>query len=224
MIHCFSIQLFGTLGFKLEENMLVSTLANAPEDELLLKTVRQEIEATLASIRSPHGYLGIPDQGIVPHFEPAAPALETFLAGQYERKKAKSTVDADAEYSLLGGVPDMADNVIMWVYKLLVNEQPQNHSEWLDALEKIAQATKSEELQMEVAIEHSQGVFGFTDVTKAYQHFDIADPENVDDDLILGLYDIKVGYRSNLSFHFFIIIITLLCDMCRGSFTPLLSR
>jgi A repeated domain in UCH-protein len=182
--------------------MLVSSLENGPEDELLLQIVRQEIEATLASIRSPHGYLSIPDESIVPHFESATPALEAFLAGQYDRRTANSTVAADAEFSLLGGVPDMADNVIVWIYRLLVNEQPQNHSGWLDALEKIAKASKSEELQTEVAIEHSHGVFGFTDVTRAYQHFDIADPQNVDDDLILGLYDVKVRYRSNFSFYY----------------------
>ncbi|KAH8547617.1 hypothetical protein BGW37DRAFT_229717 [Umbelopsis sp. PMI_123] len=194
-----SIQLFGILGFKLEDAALVSTLGEAPEDMLLLQIVRQEIEATLASIRSPHGHLSIPDEKIVPHFESATTALETFLAAQYERRTVTSTIAINAitEFSMLGVVPDMADNVIVWVYKCLVNEQPQNHSGWLEALEKIAHETRSEELQTEVAIEHSQGVFGFTDVSRAYQHFDIADPQNVDDDLILGLYDIKMTDEPN---------------------------
>jgi hypothetical protein len=213
---CNSIQLFGILGFKLEDEALVSTLGEAPEDMLLLQIVRQEIEATLASIRSPHGHLSIPDEKIVPHFESATAALETFLAAQYERRTVTSTIAINAitEFSMLGVVPDMADNVIVWVYKCLVNEQPQNHSGWLEALEKIAHETRSEELQTEVAIEHSQGVFGFTDVSRAYQHFDIADPQNVDDDLILGLYDIKV---SGATIFFWIVVLY-------GLFTPIFNR
>lgn len=191
-----SIQLFGVLGFQLDDDkILVPGLGTNPEDQLLLCTVRQEIEVTLASIRSPHGILSIPDQSIVPDFEPATQALLRLLGAEYERKRVDSTITASPipEHDILGVVPDMADNVIIWAYKLLVYEQPQNHSRSLEALQKIAQTTKSKVLETEVAIEHSQGVYGVTDITRAYEYFGVADSPNVDDDLILGLYDIKVS-------------------------------
>jgi hypothetical protein len=191
-----SIQLFGVLGFQLDDDkILVPSLGTNPEDQLLLCTVRQEIEVTLASIRSPHGILSIPDQSIVPNFEPATQALLRLLGAEYEPKRVDSTTTASSipEHDILGVVPDMADNVIIWAYKLLVNEQPQNHSRSLEALQKIAQTTKSNVLETEVAIEHSQGVYGVTDIARAYEYFGVADSPNVDDDLILGLYDIKVS-------------------------------
>jgi hypothetical protein len=209
-----SIRLFNHLGFTLaEDNMLMSGLGTSAADETLLRTIRQEIIATLDKIRSPHGLLNIPDQSLVPKLEPASPAFSKLLGAEYRQRLGWKDLAYIEEYHILGIVPDMVDNVIVWAYRLLVNEQPHQHSQWLEALQRITQNTNSKELETEVAIEHSQGVYAPAEIDNAYQYFGIADSNNVEDDLILGLYDIKVSTSTHRQFH----------GICRFLLTTLLK-
>lgn len=189
-----SIQLFNYLGFTLsEDNMLMAELGTSAEDEELLRTIRQEIIAVLDNIRGPHGLLNIPDPSLVPQLEPASAAFSKVLGSEFQKRPAWKDLAYIKEYAILGIVPEMADNVIIWAYRLLVNELPHQHSQWLEALQKITENTKSKVLENEIAIEHSQGIYAPAEVDSAYQYFGIADASNVEDDLILGLYDIKVS-------------------------------
>ncbi|ORY98657.1 hypothetical protein BCR43DRAFT_487914 [Syncephalastrum racemosum] len=98
-----------------------------------------------------------------------------------------------AAYRSLGLQPNAADYLAIWCYHQLKMETPSRTPVYMDALEEIAKITKSEALSAEVATERSKGQMGETEIRNAYTHFDIVDPDQVDDKLLLSVYEVKAS-------------------------------
>ncbi|KAI9496046.1 hypothetical protein BDB00DRAFT_927094 [Zychaea mexicana] len=103
-----------------------------------------------------------------------------------------------ASYGALGTVPGAQDDLVIWLYRKMVEEQPNQVGFAMDALVAVAESRSSETLLTEVAIERSQGRLGENEVKDAYTYFGYNDdPKNADDRLLAGLYDVKVSDEPN---------------------------
>jgi hypothetical protein len=74
-----------------------------------------------------------------------------------------SNFDPESGYSLhsscfiLGCVPDMDDQTLIWAYNLGVQEVPEKAPEYLQAIYEMSKERKSEALEELVAVEKSKG-------------------------------------------------------------------
>lgn len=139
----------------------------------------------------------VPDHALYPASLHAVQPAWSRLADSLDiEDSSEPNVPYDARmgtaYRNLGLQPNAADYLAIWCYHRLKMETPSRSTIYMDALEDIARITKSEIVSAEVAIERSKGQMGETEIRNAYMHFDITDPGQVNDKLLLSVYEVKV--------------------------------
>ncbi|RUS29683.1 hypothetical protein BC938DRAFT_480368 [Jimgerdemannia flammicorona] len=157
-----------------------------------------ELRLILTEIRhKPEGYIS--------HFISATQTLTTLLGNTHKLRPPQTTYTAPIKdirpiapsYDVLGVVPEMADEVITWAYRLACKEQPSCIGELLDALTGLAKGRKSLALETEVLTEKSKGLVGEEELREAYDHFGVpvgsGEGRNggLDDETLLGVFDVK---------------------------------
>ena len=101
-------------------------------------------------------------------------------------------------YHALGTEPGASDELVVWLYRKIIEEQPNYSGIAMDALMYLAESQKaSETLLTELAIERSQGRLGEQEVKDAYTYFGVQQSDNVEDGLLIGLCEIKLTDEPN---------------------------
>ncbi|CAB4383206.1 unnamed protein product [Rhizophagus irregularis] len=109
-----------------------------------------------------------------------------------------SNFDPESGYSLhsscfiLGCVPDMDDQTLIWAYNLGVQEVPEKAPEYLQAIYEMSKERKSEALEELVAVEKSKGRFHEEDIKEAYKCLNVGDVDGstVSDEFLIDTYSV----------------------------------
>ncbi|KAG2225679.1 hypothetical protein INT45_012151 [Circinella minor] len=121
--------------------------------------------------------------------------INNFLEPRNNTFTPPKLIDA---YHALGTEPGASDELVVWLYRKIIEEQPKYTGIAMDALIYLAESQKaSETLLTEVAIERSQGRLGDQEVKDAYTYFGVQKSDNVEDSLLVGLYEIKLTDEPN---------------------------
>ncbi|GBB83307.1 hypothetical protein RclHR1_10030002 [Rhizophagus clarus] len=94
---------------------------------------------------------------------------------------------------VLGCVPDMDDQTLIWAYNLGVQEVPERAPEYLQAIYEMSKERKSEALEELVAVEKSKGRFHEEDIKEAYKCLcgdGDTDVSTVSDDFLIDTYSV----------------------------------
>ncbi|KAI9251350.1 hypothetical protein BDA99DRAFT_521635 [Phascolomyces articulosus] len=121
-----------------------------------------------------------------------------FLEPDYSSATNNYSPKLIAAYHILGTEPGVSDDLVIWLYRKTIEEQPILAGMAMDALVTLAESQKaSETLMTEVAIERSQGRLGDQEIMDAYTYFGVKEEDAVDDSLLVGLYEVKMSDEPN---------------------------
>ncbi|KAI8147774.1 hypothetical protein BJV82DRAFT_664137 [Fennellomyces sp. T-0311] len=123
-----------------------------------------------------------------------ATGASNFLEPVSAQPLKEAVIDA---YRVLGTVPGAMDDLVVWLYRKMVEENPNSAGTAMDCLVSVAESRNSETLVTEVAMERSQGRLGDKEVKDAYSHFGFTEPDKVDDGLLAGVYEVKLADEPN---------------------------
>ncbi|KAG1179576.1 hypothetical protein G6F71_000942 [Rhizopus microsporus] len=191
-----SLDLLYAIGFKLENEYLVPPdIEPGTASEARLKQIREEILLTIDALRSELGEAAVPS-GYAEKDVKVIPANVDTLFGiipALEQSNVSTNGYLAEAYHYFGLVYGASDQLVSWTYKKLINEVQLDIHTAIDYLTRIANVTKSELLETLVVCEKSTGNIGYNDISDAYAYFNISLDSNVDDKLLIGLYQVKLS-------------------------------
>lgn len=190
------MDLLYAIGFKLENEYLVPPdIEPGTTSEARLKQIREEILLTIDALRSELGEAAVPS-GYAEKDVKVIPANVDTLFGiipALEQSNVSTNEYLAEAYHYFGLVYGASDQLVSWTYKKLINEVQLDVHKAIDHLTRIANVTKSELLETLVVCEKSTGNIGYNDIGDAYAYFNISPDSNVDDKLLIGLYQVKIS-------------------------------
>ncbi|KAI8081488.1 uncharacterized protein BX664DRAFT_340513 [Halteromyces radiatus] len=180
-------RLLSIIGFRYENGYF---MAPAQVDNERLYMIQEELTASLLEIASTTNQRMNVSEKNCPIAAPVI--LNDFLGCQdsVEHGNRSSNNHGLDDYCKTLGVTSLAsDELIVWAYHQLVQEQPDNLYELLGALSHITDIKGGDVLQLGVTIERSKGYFSDNDVNNAYQHFGAQ--KDIEDETLLAAHQYK---------------------------------
>ncbi|KAI7870578.1 hypothetical protein BDF14DRAFT_1771372 [Spinellus fusiger] len=177
-----SLELFGVIGFQLQEEYLIPpSSAHVENHRKTLLLIQHELTLSYEVNKNPSTSNGssLTSYSATPH-------LLQLLGGE---PTSSQRIEA---YRALGTTPSAHETVVAWLYRLNVLEHPHKAPLYLDRLVEAAEASKCEVLVTLVAMERSQGRVGNKEIAEAHAYFGIAQEMPVEDGLLVGLYHVKM--------------------------------
>ncbi|KZF24550.1 cysteine proteinase [Xylona heveae TC161] len=109
------------------------------------------------------------------------------------RRTVDLTVAEHPFYASLGTVSDFSDGLLIYAFDRQIWCDRVNAPYYLECLEGLSQARRSEALQTKVAVMESQGEISRKEIRQAYSFFNL-DPSamELDDDLIIGTFQARI--------------------------------
>jgi hypothetical protein len=178
------------IGFTLQDAYFIAPdIEQGTESHVRLQRIEDEILVTLDKLALEVGAAAIPNYtpfrpinldslGIVPALESKNGSTDPYLV---------------KTYATLGLTTGASSKLVAWTYEKLQEEGIVGEHELFDALVHICNFNPNcEELQTLVACERSKGKVATSDVGDAYAYFGVSEG-NVDDGLLIGLYQVKMS-------------------------------
>ncbi|KAI8336791.1 hypothetical protein BC941DRAFT_514209 [Chlamydoabsidia padenii] len=199
-------KLLTLIGFTYQEGYFIAPGQQVDNDRLYM--IREELAASLLEIAATTGQQ---TTGVTESDCPIAdPVVLNDLLGCLDTMEhgARSNSDNNnnnktglyAHCDVLGVTPLASDDLIVWAYRQMVLERPENLHVWLDALNDITNIKGGEILQTELAIERSKGFISTKDVDLAYQYFGAQ--QDIEDETLVAAHQYKTqDYPAQKSLH-----------------------
>ncbi|KAI9318471.1 hypothetical protein BX666DRAFT_1855352 [Dichotomocladium elegans] len=92
----------------------------------------------------------------------------------------------------LGSTAGATDDLLIWLYRRLVQEEPEKASAYMGTLARLAHLRESETLLTEVAIESSTGRVSDTDISDAFSYYGLSQNDDVDEEYLKNLFEQKM--------------------------------
>ncbi|KAL0073164.1 hypothetical protein F4703DRAFT_1746442 [Phycomyces blakesleeanus] len=180
-----SIELLNLLGFELKDSFFIApseAYVTVNKDRLL--RIQHELALFLESCRSPTNNTAL-------DISSANPLIAEWVG---VNEILEPTTGRQVEtFRLFGTIPTAKDDLVIWLYQMVLKEHPNDSAMYLDCLIDAANLSRSNLLLTEVALERSRGKVGYKEIREACENFDIKQDVAVDDRLLTELYRIKVS-------------------------------
>ncbi|KAI9248622.1 hypothetical protein BY458DRAFT_445771 [Sporodiniella umbellata] len=185
-----SIELLQVVGFILENELLIP-----PEANTRLREIRDEVLLILSELRYQLGVAAVPisatEKEIEIGFAYTSPIFG--IVSTLEQPKTSTNEYLEKAYKYFGLTFGASDHLVSWTYQKVTGETKLDMKQAIDYLTRIANITNSEILQTLTVCEKSTGKLGYSDIGDAYAYFSLSPDANVDDKLLIGLYQLKLS-------------------------------
>ncbi|CAO3672854.1 unnamed protein product [Rhizopus stolonifer] len=185
-----SLELLQVIGFD-----LVNEVLTPPEADTRLNQMKEEVILILDSLRSQVGVAAVPISDIESGIQVALAHTNPMfgIVPSLEQPSTSTNEYLEQAYHYFGLTHGASDLLVSWTYQRLTSEIQLDIRETIDYLTRIANITNSETLQTLTVCEKSTGKLGYNDIGDAYAYFNISPDANIDDKLLIGLYQLKLS-------------------------------
>lgn len=187
-----SLDLLQVVGFKLENEYLIPDMVS----EARLNHIKEELILMLDGLRSEVGIAAVPISTMEKEIKVALASVSPVfgIVSSLENSVSVTNEYLAQAYRYFGLCYGASDQLVSWTYSTLTDkENLLDIREAVDHLTRIANITQSEVLQTLVVCEKSMGKLGYNDIGDAYAYFNISQEDNIDDRLLIGLYQVKMS-------------------------------
>ncbi|ORZ20562.1 hypothetical protein BCR42DRAFT_489060 [Absidia repens] len=182
-------RLLNIIGFNYQNGFFLAPTGDVDNDQLYM--IREELNASLLEIaQTTKQTVGVTEADC-----PLADlvVLNDLLGCQDTVEHdihSGGKTGLDIPCGVLGITSSASDDLIVWAYRQMTQEQPELLYDLLDALNDITSIKGGETLQTEVTIERSKGFISRKDVDLAYQYFGAQ--KDIEDETLIAAHQYKV--------------------------------
>lgn len=187
-----SLDILQVVGFKLENEYLIPDIVS----EARLNYIKEELILMLDGLRSEIGVAAVPISTMEKEIKVTLASVSPVfgIVSSLENSVSVTNEYLAQAYRYFGLCYGASDQLVSWTYSTLTDkENLLDIREAVDYLTRIANITQSEVLQTLVVCEKSMGKLGYNDIGDAYAYFNISQEDNIDDRLLIGLYQVKMS-------------------------------
>ncbi|RIA97236.1 hypothetical protein C1645_814311 [Glomus cerebriforme] len=187
--------LFEKLGFKLMDDCLIPPVSLSDDEKRNIKSTKEELIMLSFELNPYLKYDAKKPYEKLNYV--LGTTYKTRFVGSYEKFEPHFIRSLHPSCFFLGCVSEMDDQILIWAYKLGIQEVPEKTPEYLQAIYEMCKERKSEALEELVALEKSQGKFHEDDIKDAYKCLNVGSVD-VSDEMLIDTYrSFNIDYPSS---------------------------